>query len=67
MTGAQTALGKDLHPLFETRSLPDGKFIGEDVLFCDRLRDAGLKIHIDHGLSIWVGHLSEQNLMFPQR
>lgn len=58
------ALGDNIHPLFETQSLPDGSFIGEDALFCDRLRAAGLKIHVDHGLSIWVGHIHEQNLMF---
>jgi hypothetical protein len=53
--------------LFEIRSLPDGKFVGEDVLFYDRLRAAGLKVHVDHALSIWIGHIHEQNLMFPQR
>jgi hypothetical protein len=61
------ALGEPLYPLFETRSLPDGKFVGEDVLFYDRLRAAGLKIHVDHALSIWIGHIYEQNLMFPQQ
>jgi hypothetical protein len=59
------ALGTDIYPLFETRSLDDGKFIGEDALFCDRLRAAGLKIHVDHAVSMLVGHIAEQTLMFP--
>jgi hypothetical protein len=59
--------GENPYPLFETHSLPDGTFVGEDVLFCDRLRAAGVKIHVDHLTSIWVGHIQEQNLMFPQR
>lgn len=59
------ALGDQPYPLFETRSLPDGGFIGEDSLFCDRLRAGGLKIHVDHGLSIKVGHLHEVDLLFP--
>lgn len=66
MKALMAALGENIHPLFEIRSLPDGSFIGEDSLFCDRLRTAGLKIHVDHGLSIWAGHIWEQNLMFPQ-
>jgi hypothetical protein len=60
------ALGEPLYPLFETRSLADGDFIGEDALFCDRLRAGGLAIHVDHGLSIHVGHVGEQVLMFPR-
>ena len=60
------ALGRDLYPLFEIRSLPDGSFIGEDVVFCDKARAAGLKIHVDHALSLWVGHIHEENLMFPR-
>jgi hypothetical protein len=60
------ALGEPLYPLFETRSLADGEFIGEDALFCDRLRAGGLALHVDHGLSIHVGHVGEQVLMFPR-
>lgn len=61
------ALGSNIYPLFETRSLDDGKFIGEDALFCDRLRAAGLKLHVDHAVSMMVGHIAEQTLMFPPR
>jgi hypothetical protein len=60
------AVGGALYPLFEIRSLPDGTFIGEDVIFCDKVRAAGLKIFVDHALSIWVGHIHEENLMFPR-
>lgn len=67
MAPVLSALGSDIYPLFETRSLDDGKFIGEDALFCDRLRDAGLKIHVDHAVSMLVGHIAEQTLMFPPR
>lgn len=67
MKAVQAALGEHLYPLFETRSLPDGSFIGEDSLFCDRLRAGGLKIHVDHKVSLWVGHIHERNVMFPQR
>ncbi len=59
------ALGTPLYPLFEMRSLPNGNFIGEDSLFCDRLRAGGLAIYIDHAVSMLVGHIREQNLMFP--
>lgn len=59
------ALGETLYPLFETHSLADGSFIGEDALFCDRLRAAGLTIHVDHVVSLLTGHIGEQNLMFP--
>lgn len=61
------ALGKNLYPLFETRSMPNGEFIGEDALFCDRLRAAGLEIYVDQSVSLLVGHIQEQNLMFPQQ
>jgi len=62
---AVAALGEPLYPIFETTSLPDGSFIGEDALFFDRLRAGGLAIHVDHAVSIQVGHLGEQNLKFP--
>lgn len=61
------ALGEGLYPLFEIRSLADGGFVGEDAILCDRLREAGLAIHIDHRVSILVGHIHEENLLFPQQ
>ena len=65
MKAVRDALGDNLYPLFETQSLPDGSFVGEDAFFCDRLRGAGVKIHVDHEVSLLVGHMHEQNLMFP--
>ncbi|UVO49882.1 hypothetical protein M0208_04865 [Sphingomonas sp. SUN019] len=60
------ALGDAPYPLFETHSLADGTFVGEDSLFCDRLRAAGVPIHVDHGLSLTIGHLDERTLFFPR-
>ena len=34
--------------------------IGEDVFFFKKLRDAGFKVFVDHGLSWEVGHIHEQ-------
>lgn len=34
--------------------------IGEDVFFFNKLRDAGFKAYVDHGLSWEVGHIHEQ-------
>lgn len=64
MDAVVSALGDQLYPLFEMRSLDDGGFIGEDALFCDRLRSAGLKMHVDHALSLHVGHVGKHNFMF---
>jgi hypothetical protein len=35
---------------------------GEDVIFCRKAREAGLKVHVDHGLSWHVEHLTEMPL-----
>lgn len=61
-----TAFGEPLYPLFTTTSLANGEFVGEDSLFCDRLRAAGVAIHVDHALSLMVGHVAEQTLLFPK-
>lgn len=37
--------------------------IGEDVFFFDKLRNAGIPIYCDHGLSWEVGHIHEQVMM----
>ena len=36
--------------------------MGEDASFFQELRDAGVKIHVDHGLSWQVGHVGERVL-----
>jgi hypothetical protein len=33
--------------------------MGEDASFASELRDAGVKIHVDHGLSWQIGHIGE--------
>jgi hypothetical protein len=56
--------GKDsFWPLFRMDPTPDGiRFVGEDVHFFKSLREAGVKIFLDHKLSWDVGHVSEQIL-----
>jgi hypothetical protein len=50
-------------PLFRTDPAEDGiRFIGEDVFFFKKIREAGIPIHCDHGLSWDVGHIHEQIL-----
>jgi hypothetical protein len=40
-------------PLFSMDPTPDGiRFVGEDVHFFKRLREAGIPIYLDHGLSL---------------
>ncbi len=58
------ALGDPLYPIFKTTSLPNGEFIGEDSLFCDRMRAGNLEIYVDHMLSSKIGHVSEEILLF---
>lgn len=47
-------------PLFTIPAKPDGiGCIGEDVHYFRLMREAGIPVHIDHGLSWEVGHLSD--------
>lgn len=50
-------------PLFEMRA-SEGKhgMIGEDVFFFKKVREAGGRVFVDHGLSWDVGHITEQIL-----
>ena len=41
---------------FSFEQLDHGEFLGEDLSFCKKLRDAGVKIHCDTG--VFMGHLS---------
>jgi hypothetical protein len=55
--------GKTMLPLFEFQPKTDGSgFIGEDAFFFAKVRDAGAKVYVDHGLSWEVGHVHEQIL-----
>lgn len=50
-------------PLFKMDPTEDGiRFIGEDVHFFKLLREAGISIYLDHGLSWDIGHCHEQLL-----
>lgn len=61
------------YPIFAALPDPDGvrhpngddKFTGEDAYFFDKLRAAGIKLHVDHDLSREVGHLADIHLAFP--
>jgi hypothetical protein len=74
LTGHAEREGRSTYfPLFA--ALPDAegalhpsgsdKFIGEDVYFFDKLRAAGVKLYVDHDLSLEVGHISDALLTFP--
>lgn len=54
---------KSMLPLFEFQPKLDGTgFIGEDAYFFAKVRVAGAKVYVDHGLSWEVGHVHEQVL-----
>jgi hypothetical protein len=40
-------------------------FVGEDTYFCNKLREAGIKLWVDHDLSKEVGHLGQFEYTFP--
>jgi hypothetical protein len=46
---------------FDRKTLPGTNArMGEDVSFFRELTDAGVKVHVDHGLSWQVGHIGER-------
>lgn len=61
-------------PLFAALPDPDGarnpngddKFVGEDIYFFDKLRAAGIKLYVDHDLSVDVGPIADIHLQFPR-
>jgi hypothetical protein len=56
--------GEDtIWPLFRLEPKPNGiGFTGEDVHYFKTIRDAGIPVFCDHGLSWEVGHVGEQLL-----
>jgi hypothetical protein len=46
-------------PWFQMGWVSGGGYLGEDVYFCRKVREAGLRILIDHGLSQEIGHVGE--------
>jgi hypothetical protein len=54
-------------PLFETVWLEDRKdFLGEDFYFCMKVREYGLKIHVDHDASQLVSHIGDHAFSLPR-
>jgi hypothetical protein len=52
-------------PLFRIDPTEDGiRFVGEDVYFFKRIREAGVPVHCDHDLSVDVGHIHEQIMTY---
>jgi hypothetical protein len=47
-------------PWFQVNILENGDVIGEDFWFFRRLREAGVKLHVDHDLSARVGHVGQR-------
>jgi GT2 family glycosyltransferase len=54
-------------PYFFEEMLDDGiHAFGEDVSFCHKAREAGFPVHVDHALSMEVGHIADIDLFFPK-
>ena len=52
-------------PHFEVRWIPEKQdYLGEDMFFCHKVREAGIKIHIDHDASRLVQHVGDFNYGF---
>lgn len=45
------------YSIFDFKSTPQG-YMGEDYLFCDRVREAGMKVHLDPEINL--GHYGQQ-------
>jgi hypothetical protein len=54
-------------PWFEHGRNDTGEDIGEDVMFCRKLRAAGQDIYIDHDLSKEIGHVGQHTYRIPAR
>ena len=46
-------------PWFGIKYMPDGTFMGEDWFLCEKVEAAGFPIHVDHGLSLQIGHIGD--------
>jgi hypothetical protein len=55
--------GGNFWPLFRIDPTEDGiRFVGEDVYFFKKVREAGIPVYCDHELSWGVGHIHERIL-----
>lgn len=52
-------------PWFQHGRNQHGGDVGEDLMFCNALRDAGHEIYIDHDLSKEVGHVGQHVYRIP--
>lgn len=53
-------LGKLEYPWFDQPFMPDqDSYVGEDLFFCGRLKQAGVPLYIDHDLSKEITHLGK--------
>lgn len=53
------------YPWFNQPYMPDqDSFVGEDLFFCGRFKQAGIPIHIDHDLSKEIGHLGKYEFTY---
>lgn len=48
-----------VQPWFQNVYLGEGRWMGEDVHFCERFREAGNRIFVDHDLSKQCSHLGQ--------
>lgn len=54
----------EIRPLFDFRYTDDFRRISEDTFFMQKLRAAGIPIHVDHVLSRECSHIAERELVF---
>jgi hypothetical protein len=48
------------YPWFSTPWHPDDqRFVGEDLYFCAQLKQRGVPLYLDHGLSWHIGHIGQ--------
>ena len=53
-------LGQLAYPWFDQPFMADkDSFVGEDLFFCSRLKQAGVPLYIDHDLSWEIGHIGK--------
>ncbi len=58
-------LAEESEPFFALEMFGDGTDLkGEDVFFFERIRKAGFPVHVDHVLSLHVGHAVQRILTF---
>ncbi len=55
-------------PHFEVLYIPDeNKYVGEDMYFCEKMREIGVKMYIDHDVSQRLGHIGDFSYEYPKQ